>query len=624
MTTLVSISSHSYEAPPPLVRLPLIISESLRSAISSDASSTQGIVSILLSAADFEKLDLSKLQLFSVDGLVMEPAASMASSEVPSSQAQVKILPDDDFSFQTPLILSPVADLPLGAVAFPVLKSKGVVEAEKASAEHHLLKLGAVSPSPRARKKAVSMDEISLNENLGSLDIGVSGNVAEESNGRVDIAGARVRARKQLPELEPLPGLEQRAEALKKKHFERVLSRTLSEVRSEQAKIDLKASPAAKFLLQVMPWELTPPITPVTAPAAIPFIWEDVPGRPKPRALPSPCPTLPLPPRLLPGPPQSSSSPSSAVLAAGTWACPSSDTSEFLPHVDGKQSSPAKRNPHPRHGRTHRKNTHSWHVLHNLFSGGYQQYPSHAADALLEAPKDLSVAGGETSRDGVSSGSTSFSLSLSTTTAPEDVLSSRESSLGARYELPPIYVAPVVPLTPPHRGLGPLEDACGKQTNRLSYLARLFRLEKRQVSNISRTGSLFNLSKKHVKVTSESYSYLLDDANGGQTRSRIAYGAHTDECSTKAYLEATSDTRKQSVSAQLSPVAASLYQSPKPSGLRIQIGSGRMKVFLKLRRRGARVIVASYRAVKRALFLRRVSQSKHFNHTQLPYHTLHR
>ena len=67
-------------------------------------------------------------------------------------------------------------------------------------------------------------------------------------------------------------------------------------------RIDLKSSPASKFLAQIMPWELQPsPVTPFT-PAAVPFQWEEAPGRPKPWAPDrrSPRPLLHLPPRLLP------------------------------------------------------------------------------------------------------------------------------------------------------------------------------------------------------------------------------------------------------------------------------------------------------------------------------------
>lgn len=45
--------------------------------------------------------------------------------------------------------------------------------------------------------------------------------------------------------------------------------------------IDLKSSHASKFLMQAMPWELQPsPLTPFT-PAAVPFKWEEIPGKPK-------------------------------------------------------------------------------------------------------------------------------------------------------------------------------------------------------------------------------------------------------------------------------------------------------------------------------------------------------
>lgn len=607
--SLASTSSRACEAPPPLPRLPLMISESLRSAVFSDVS-TQGVVSILLSATDFAKLDLSKLQLFTVDGLTTEP---LASSEVAPPQTEIQTSPNEDFSLHTPF-----AERSPGAVS--ILKSKGVVEAEKASAEHQLLKLGAISPSPRARKKAISMDEISLTRNFGNVDTGVT----ERSNGGLSMAAIpRVRAKRQLPEPELAPmsphGLEQRAETLKKKHFERVLSRTLSELRSKEAKIELEVSSAAKFLLQLMPWELTPPVTPVTTPTGIPFIWEDAPGRPKPYVVPSPCSSLPLPPRLL------ALRPSSSAVATGTLSCPLLDFAK-QPAV-GEHLSLSKNNPSD--DGTHRKNMHSWHVSHNRFSGSHQQYSSQAADPSLEAkplasePKHRYHSVSETSRDGMSSGSTSvhsnstsFDLSLSPATASED-------AFGARCELPPMHVAPVGPLTPTDRHSGPLEDGSGKQANRLSYLARLFCLEKHQRGSISTMRSLLSPFSKHGKQARESKRCLLDDANEFQRRA--GYGSQQAvQCRAKACSEVTSRTRRVSVSAQMSPMAARLCRSPRPSTPRIQMGSGRTKVFLRLRRRGARVLVCSYRAIKRVLFLKRSSHSRLSNHAQLPYHARHR
>ncbi|KAI5081196.1 hypothetical protein GOP47_0004379 [Adiantum capillus-veneris] len=611
--------------PSPQLRLPVIISESLRSAISSDVSCTQGVVSILLSGADLVKLDLSKLQLFSVDGFAAKPTASMASSE---QEPELKTDSDDDFSFQTPLVLSPVADLPPGCLAFPVLKSKGVVETERANAEHHLVKIGAVSPSPRARKKAVSMDEISLNENLDSLEDVVAENVARKNNSEAFVITDGLRVRRQLLELDlaplqctdaepwaplPHPGLEQRAETLKQKHFERVLSRRLSEVRSEEAKIDLNASPAARFLLQVMPWELTPPVTPITTPAGVPFIWEDVPGRPKSRALPSPCSALPLPPRLVPAPPSSLSPTASYALAA-------SSPSELRDFVNGDllSSVTATGNP-PAHGRNHRKNVHSWHVLHNFFAGSNQQCalqleePATAvADKMADnssvlTPEDLSFARVETSTDGVSamptcinSNSTSSDLSASITTCSEANFTLCETSLSARYELPPLYVAPVTPLTPPYDGLGPLDDDCSKQTKRLRNFASWFRLSRGPRKEVSVAGSFFNRFKKRLKVQSDGSSYLLNDTEGRQMPSKASHAEH------------------------MSPIAASLYRSPNRGMRRSRSALRTTKIFVRLRRRGARVIVTSYRAIKRALFLKRAQHSKHSNLSQLPYHALRR
>lgn len=78
------------------------------------------------------------------------------------------------------------------------------------------------------------------------------------------------------------------------------------EVRMIKPGIDLKSSHASKFLMQVMPWEFQPsPLNPFT-PAAVPFIWEEVPGKPKilhdaHRLLPptDSFPVLHPPPRLL-------------------------------------------------------------------------------------------------------------------------------------------------------------------------------------------------------------------------------------------------------------------------------------------------------------------------------------
>ncbi|KAL3675430.1 hypothetical protein R1sor_025378 [Riccia sorocarpa] len=72
---------------------------------------------------------------------------------------------------------------------------------------------------------------------------------------------------------------------------------------AEEAHIDLVAPSAAKFLT---PEDDMPVLTPIKTPAAVPFKWEEAPGKPKgnvspPPELEAPQITLPLPPRLLGG-----------------------------------------------------------------------------------------------------------------------------------------------------------------------------------------------------------------------------------------------------------------------------------------------------------------------------------
>ncbi|MCO5588969.1 hypothetical protein L7F22_042933 [Adiantum nelumboides] len=514
-----------------------------------------------------------------------------------------------------------------------------------------LLKLGAVSPSPRARRKAISMDEMSLSENLTCLDDVVAKNVAEKNNSEAHVIRDGVRVRRQLPELElePLPrsgaeqrapllhpGLEQRAETLKKKHFERVLSRALSEVRSEEAKIDLNVSPAARFLLQVMPWELTPPVTPITTPAAVPFIWEDVPGRSKSLAIPSPCPSLPLPPRLVRTRPFSSSSASFALAG--------SSLSEPTQFISGDLLPSAATTGKTTHVRRHRKNMHSWHVLHNFFAGSNQQCALQSTESVtvdtdkesdnssVLRPEDSTFVRGETSTDGASvmstcinSNSTSSDLSPNITTSSEENFSSCETGLTVCYELPPLYKAPLSPFTPPYKGLGPLDDDDGsKQTKRLHNLAKWFRQVRGRRREVSRGRLFLNRFKKRDKVTGDCSSYLLNDAKGGQMKSKGLHGEHVNE-QTPVWSEVAWRIQKtRNVSSQMSPIAASLYQSPNRGMQKSSSAFRSTKFFIRLRRRGSRVIVASYRAIKQALFLKRAHNSKHHNLSQLPYQALGR
>lgn len=278
---------------------------------------------------------------------------------------------------------------------------------------------------------------------------------------------------------------------------------------------------------------------------------------------------------------------------------------------------------------------HSW---HNLFSD-HHRCPVQVAEAGLEAsqssnnpplcePKaSLAAEGGEstsscTSVNSSNSASTDHSLSIATVS--EDVASSCasscEPSLNVRYELPPLYVAPIVPLTPPYRDLGPVDDTRSKHTRSFNYLANLFRKGRGQSRGLSANSAYFNPFRRHGKVSSESNSYLLDDAKGYQAASGVVSDIQDGH---NAHSGASPFGREiQSVSAQLSPFPFTTYRSSRPGQHRKQRRVGSTRVFLKLRRRGSRVIVATYRAIKRALLLKRAGHSKLLNHTQLQYDTL--
>lgn len=130
--------------------------------------------------------------------------------------------------------------------------------AEKSMIEHNRVN------SDRRKKKSVSMDG-------ARLDRFENGRAAE----RKKIKKARDDSA-MYDKLQPLPppppiktrrAEEQQAEA--------------EEVMRIKPGIDLQSSHASKFLIQVMPWEFqTSPLNPF-APAAVPFKWEEVPGKPK-------------------------------------------------------------------------------------------------------------------------------------------------------------------------------------------------------------------------------------------------------------------------------------------------------------------------------------------------------
>lgn len=241
------------------------------------------ILSIMLSTSELAKLDLSNIQLFQAN----VDCAQNGLNEPEKQIDPLFLTRQDSFSF-------PLEAEEEGFCTAPVqfLKSRGVLEAEKSMMEENK------GNNNGGRKKSVSMDETRLDrfesrrkenqENQESRD------VAEEKKIKKAQDDSALH---DTPRPQPLPvkngrAEEERAEAEEKKRI--------------KSSIDLKSSPAAKFLVQVMPWELQPsPVTPFT-PAAVPFKWEEVPGKPKglhePNGLPPQSNSFPVlhpPPRLL-------------------------------------------------------------------------------------------------------------------------------------------------------------------------------------------------------------------------------------------------------------------------------------------------------------------------------------
>ncbi|XP_024522030.1 uncharacterized protein LOC112343180 [Selaginella moellendorffii] len=173
----------------------------------------------------------------------------------------------------------------LSGVASPiVLKSRGVIQAER---RRRMIKsnqeLFLMESSRKTKQRAVSMDDTSLNhlhelhhharKKLTSVD--------DSAKNTKKSSPSLSPAAQPLP-LPPPPGNPARNHH---QHHRRHLS------------IDLRASPAAKFVVQVMPWEISSPSSSSSlldrrehpdssrrsmgSHCFVPFKWEEVPGKPK-------------------------------------------------------------------------------------------------------------------------------------------------------------------------------------------------------------------------------------------------------------------------------------------------------------------------------------------------------
>eukprot|EP01018_Ginkgo_biloba_P016209 Gb_38681 [translate_table: standard] len=295
------------------------------------------IFSLVLSSSELAKLDLSNIQLFQADFVddcghrvymtsnptisskLLNPVVSdnenanldqqnvhgldnndSSSPQHDGENCSRSLTRQNSFSFctsaenrneQTGLLAGVSASVVLPVPV--IFKSRGVVEAEKARRKQNL--------TNSRRKKAVSMDETSFTE-FAEPQI----KKTQDDSGVQD--KLRSPRHKDRPPAMPtfsrkINGSDFNPEDSELKQIEGSHGQN-DENPGLNPCIDLKSSPASKFLVQVMPWEVQPsPVTPFT-PAAVPFKWEEVPGKPKSHhdAFQSAIPVLHLPPRLLPPP----------------------------------------------------------------------------------------------------------------------------------------------------------------------------------------------------------------------------------------------------------------------------------------------------------------------------------
>eukprot|EP00249_Psilotum_nudum_P013673 c24452_g1_i1 orf=526-2094(+) len=337
------------------------------------------------------------------------------------------------------------------SISIPIFKSKAVIEAEKTMAGTYTKALG----TRIAQNKAMSMNDLTLY--LEDMNSGSD----EQEECEIAESLSKIGSKPSLTAHDTKPELVEtahKAEALRKKHLQRLLRRTFSRVWQE-ARIDLDASPATKLWLQVMPLELTPPLTPPKTPAAVPFVWEETPGKPK-IVTPPPLPSLHLPPRLLSVPPR---------MGDGLFSCPS--------HSSGKSSTPRETYCS---GCQHR--SHSWHPLQNLLSTNRHSSQENSAavyktdEEAFRVQPSASLSENEILRKIKSS--SSQDSPVTTLHCREDSCSSSSSSNAYEslllhsllygedkfikdHRLPSPYVCFFTPLSSPYRDLGPTNDEIG-------------------------------------------------------------------------------------------------------------------------------------------------------------------
>lgn len=208
------------------------------------------ILSIMLSTSELAQLDLSNIQLFQANVDCTHNDLNDHEKDIDP----ISLTRQDSFSFGLE------AEEGVSTAPVQVFKSRGVIEAEKS------IMMEQNRGNNSQRKKSVSMEE-------KCRDCFESQEVAEKKKNKKAQDDSAVHDK--LTPDPPLPIKNSRAEEEQERGVE------AEEIMSIKTRIDLKSSPAAKFLVQVMPWELQPsPVTPFT-PAAVPFKWEEVPGKPK-------------------------------------------------------------------------------------------------------------------------------------------------------------------------------------------------------------------------------------------------------------------------------------------------------------------------------------------------------
>ena len=290
-----------------------------------NSSSAQGIVSILLSTADRSKLELSQLQLCSIHGnpsmtdqisslspppppppLIVSASSSLSyfsenssSSSSTADSSSSCASSSSAFSF-TSFTTSPVS-IPTQGQYLLAEPSYGD---DFSFPTPHLVLNGTNNPEETVDSSYRKVDDVTVELNFPNLVTNKAENTYAESEMIRSNSSSRKKKKNTSAMVAPLE-LEEKAMVIRKTHMVRtsMMKTTRNNLRGNDVQnedededggdgdeaipsppvIDLLSSPAARFLLQVrMPGELSTPSGMSTAHmAAIPFLWEDQPGRPK-------------------------------------------------------------------------------------------------------------------------------------------------------------------------------------------------------------------------------------------------------------------------------------------------------------------------------------------------------